>query len=49
LTGRVGWFGVCPPCAEYFRSTGGEKYDWVEMAGGDWLMKNVQDVWVLWI
>jgi predicted peroxiredoxin len=46
---KGGWFGVCPPCAEYFGATGSDKYDWVELAGGDWLMKNMQDAWVLWI
>ncbi len=46
---RGGWFGVCPPCAEYFGATGDDKYDWIELAGGDWLMKNIQDAWVLWI
>jgi len=46
---KGGWFGVCPPCAEYFGATGSDKYDWVELAGGDWLMKNIQDAWVLWI
>jgi predicted peroxiredoxin len=46
---KGGWFGVCPPCAEYFGATGSDKYDWVELAGGDWLMKNMQDTWVLWI
>jgi hypothetical protein len=44
-----GWFGVCPPCAESFGATGGDKYDWVELDGGDWLMKNIQDAWVVWI
>jgi predicted peroxiredoxin len=46
---KGGWFGCCPPCAEFFGSTGGDKYDFVEMAGGDWLLKNVQDAWVLWL
>jgi predicted peroxiredoxin len=46
---KGGWFGVCPPCAEYFGATGSDKYDWVDLAGGDWLMKNMQDAWVLWI
>jgi len=40
-------FGVCPPCAEYFGATGSDKQDWAELAGGDWLMKNMQDAWVL--
>ena len=46
---KGGWFGVCPPCAEYFGATGSDKQDWAELAGGDWLMKNMQDAWVLWI
>jgi predicted peroxiredoxin len=46
---KGGWFGVCPPCAEYFGATGSDKYEWVELAGGDWLMKNIQDAWVVWI
>ncbi len=46
---RGGWSGVCPPCADYFGATGGDKYDWVELAGGDWLMKNIQDAWAVWI
>jgi len=41
-------FGVCPPCAEYFSAKGDEKFDWVELQGGDWLMKNIQDAWVVW-
>lgn len=46
---KGGWFGVCPPCADYFGATGSDKHDWVELAGGDWLMKNIQDASVLWI
>ncbi len=46
---KGGWFGVCPPCAEFFGATGGDKHDFVEMAGGDWLMKNIQDAWVVWL
>jgi predicted peroxiredoxin len=46
---KGGWFGVCPPCAEYFGATGNEKIEYVELAGGDWLMKNIQDAWVVWI
>jgi predicted peroxiredoxin len=49
IKNKGGWFGVCPPCAEYFGATGSDKHDWVELAGGDWLMKNIQDAWVLWI
>jgi len=44
---KGGWFGVCPPCADYFGATGNDKHEWVELAGGDWLMKNIQDAWVL--
>lgn len=40
------WFGACPPCLDYF--AGGGMYDFVEKAGGDWLMKNIQDSWVVW-
>jgi len=46
---RGGRFGVRPPCAEYFGATGNNKFDWAELAGGDWLMLNIQDAWVLWI
>jgi predicted peroxiredoxin len=46
---KGGWFGICPPCADFAGVTGSDKYDFVEMAGGDWLMKNIQDAWVLWI
>ena len=46
---KGGWFGLCPPCADYFGAKGGDKYDFVEMAGGDWLMKNIQDAWVVWL
>jgi predicted peroxiredoxin len=41
-------FGVCPPCADYFGATGDAKVDLFERAGGDWLMKNIQDSWVTW-
>ena len=44
-----GKFGLCPPCADYFGVKGDEKYDWVELQGGDWLMKNIQDAWVVWM
>ncbi len=46
---KGGWFGICPPCADYFGASGSDKHDWVELAGGDWLMKNIQDAWVVWI
>jgi hypothetical protein len=39
--------GVCPPCADYF--AGNDKIYFVEKAGGDWLMKNIQDAWVVWM
>lgn len=44
---KGGWFGVCPPCADYFASN--DKLDFVEKAGGDWLMKNMQDAWMVWM
>jgi predicted peroxiredoxin len=44
---KGGWFGVCPPCCDYF--VGDDKLDFVEKAGGDWLMKNMQDAWVVWM
>ncbi len=44
---KGGWFGVCPPCADYF--AGDDMLDFVEKAGGDWLMKNMQDAWVVWM
>jgi predicted peroxiredoxin len=47
LKEKGAWFGVCPPCADYF--VGGDKLDFVERAGGDWLMKNIQDAWVVWM
>jgi len=46
LKDKGAWFGVCPPCADYF--VGSDKIDFVEKAGGDWLMKNMQDAWVAW-
>ncbi len=46
LKEKGAWFGVCPPCADYF--VGNDKLDFVEKAGGDWLMKNMQDAWVAW-
>lgn len=42
-------FGVCPPCAEYVGAVASEKYDFVEKKGADWLMKNIQDAWVVWL
>jgi hypothetical protein len=26
-----------------------DKLDFVEKAGGDWVMKNMQDAWVVWL
>jgi len=46
LKGQNVWFGACPPCLDFFND--GSKYDFVEKAGGDWLMKNIQDAWVVW-
>ena len=46
---KGGWFGVCPPCADFYGATAGDKVDFVELAGGDWLMKNIQDAWVVYI
>ncbi len=43
------WVGVCPPCAEYAGAVGDDKYEFIEKAAGDWLMKNMQDAWVLWM
>ena len=49
LKDKGAWFGICPPCAEYFGADGQDKHEWVEKAGGDWLLKNIQDAWVLWM
>ncbi len=46
LKGKGVLFGACPPCIDYF--TGSDTYNFVEKAGGDWLMKNIQDAWVVW-
>lgn len=46
---KGGTFGVCPPCAEYFGSKGDQKLDFFQEVGGDWLMQNIQDAWVLWM
>jgi predicted peroxiredoxin len=46
---KGGTFGVCPPCAEYAGAKGDNKLDFVTEAGGDWLMQNIQDAWVLWM
>ena len=42
-------FGICPPCAEYAGAVGGDKLDYVEKRGADWLMKAIQDSWVVWM
>jgi predicted peroxiredoxin len=42
-------FGVCPPCAEYYGANDQDRLSYVESAGGDWLMKNIQGASVLWI
>jgi predicted peroxiredoxin len=49
IKAKGAWFGMCPPCADYFGSMGGDKHDFVELAGADWLMKNMQDAWVAWL
>ncbi len=49
LKERGATFGVCPPCAEYFGATDGDKLPFFDKAGGDWLMENVQGAWVLWM
>jgi predicted peroxiredoxin len=49
LKERGATFGVCPPCAEYFGSKGDNKLDFFAEVGGDWLMENIQNAWVLWM
>lgn len=44
-----GTFGICPPCAEYFGAKDADKFDWVELQGGDWLAKNIVDATVVWM
>lgn len=46
---KGGKFGVCPPCSDFACAAGGTKMDFVEKAGADWIMKNIQDAWVLWM
>jgi predicted peroxiredoxin len=46
---KGGKFGVCPPCSDFACTAGGVKMDFVEKAGADWIMKNVQDAWTLWM
>lgn len=45
---KKGWFGICPPCAEYYGAEGKDKIDFVEKAGADWLLKNMEDANVVW-
>lgn len=45
---RKGWFGVCPPCAEYAGAVDDDKIDFFEKAGADWLIKNIENSIVLW-
>jgi predicted peroxiredoxin len=47
LKEKGAWFCVCPPCADYYAAN--DKVDFVEKAGGDWLMKIIQDAWVVWL
>jgi predicted peroxiredoxin len=42
-------FGVCPPCAEYMGAVGGDKFDFVEKQGADFLMKNIAGAAVAWM
>lgn len=42
-------FGVCPPCAEYMGAVGGDKFDFVDKQGADWLMKNIKGSTVAWM
>lgn len=49
LKGRGATFGCCPPCADYFGSRGDNRLDFFAEAGGDWLMENIQNAWVLWM
>ena len=42
-------FGVCPPCAEYMGAVGGDKFDFVEKQGTDFLMKNIAGAAVAWM
>ncbi|MBE0618186.1 MAG: hypothetical protein IH608_09715 [Proteobacteria bacterium] len=46
---RGGTFGVCPPCAEYAGAVDDKKHAWIDKAGGDWLMENIQGAWTLWV
>lgn len=42
-------FGICPPCADYFGAVDEKKFEFVEKAGGDWLMENIRDAEVVWL
>ena len=42
-------FGVCPPCAEFMGAVGGDKYDFVDKQGADFLMKNLPGAAVAWM
>lgn len=44
-----GTFGVCPPCADWVGAVGENRYEWVANQGGDWLMKNIRDAFVVWL
>jgi hypothetical protein len=35
-------FGAGPPCAGYMGAVGGDKFDFVEKQGADWLMKHIK-------
>ena len=45
----MGGLEFAHPALNILEPPGSDKYDWVELAGGDWLMKNLQDAWVVWI
>jgi len=49
LKAKGATFGVCPPCADYMGAVGGEKYEFVDKQGADWLMKNMADGVVAWM
>jgi predicted peroxiredoxin len=49
LKAKGATFGVCPPCAEYMGADGGNKIDFVEKQGADWLMKNIAGAAVVWL
>jgi len=45
---KKGWFGACPPCLEYSGAEGNNKIDFVEKAGADWLLKNMENANFVW-